>query len=138
MVQIHKKINKDQVKDLLKRYVGKKIERKYLQQILEIKKRRFFQLVKEFKSDAEGFSICYSCNKLTRKNSKILEENIIQELRMEKSLIENLNTPVNHCSFSYIKYNLEQDYQQKVPLPSIIERAKRNNCYFPRTKKKSL
>jgi len=42
MVQIHKKFNNDQVKDLLKRYVANKIERKYLQEILGIKKRSSF------------------------------------------------------------------------------------------------
>ncbi|MFA6622398.1 MAG: hypothetical protein WCV43_08595, partial [Candidatus Caldatribacteriota bacterium] len=136
MVQIHKKFNNDQVKDLLKRYVENKIERKYLQEILGIKKRRFFQLVKEFKNDPEGFSICYSRNKPTRKISKDLEKNIIKELRMEKSLIENPNTPVKHYNYSYIKDILEQDYRQKVSLPTIIDRARRNNCYFPRAKRK--
>ena len=111
MVQIHKKFNNDQVKDLLKRYVEDKIERKYLQAILGIKKRRFFHLVKEFKNDPEGFSICYSRNKPTRKISKDLEKYIIRELQMEKSLIENPNTPVKHYNYSYIKDILEQDCQ---------------------------
>jgi hypothetical protein len=136
MVQIHRKFNNDQVKDLLRRYLENKIERKYLQEILGIKKRRFFQLVKEFKNDPEGFSICYSRNKPTRKISKDLEKNIIKELRMEKSLIENPNTPVKHYNYSYIKDILEQDYRQKVSLPTIIDRARRNNCYFPRAKRK--
>jgi len=136
MVQMHKKFNNDQVKDLLSRYVDKKIERKYLQEILGIKKRRFFHLVKEFKDDPEGFSISYSRNKPTRKISEDLEKNIIKELRMEKSLIENPDTPVKHYNYSYIKDILEEDYQQRVSLPTIIDRARRNNCYFPRTKRK--
>ncbi|MDK2895922.1 MAG: hypothetical protein PWP04_42 [Candidatus Atribacteria bacterium] len=142
MVQIHKKFNNDQVKDLLRQYLEQKIERKYLQQILGIKKRRFFQLVKKFKNDPEGFSIYYSCNKPTRKISKDLEENIIQELQMERSLIENPNTPVKHYNYSYYNYSyikdiLEQDYRQKVSLPTIIDRAKQNNCYSPRAKRKA-
>ena len=136
MVQIHKKFSNDQVKDILRRYIENKIERKYLQQILGIKKRRFFQLVKEFKKDPEGFSICYSRKKPTRKISKDLEKNMIRELQMEKSLIENPNTPVKHYNYSYIKDILAQDYRQKVSLPTIIDRARRNHCYFPRAKQK--
>ena len=47
MVQIHKKFTDSQVKDLIERYLDKKIERKYVQEILGIKKRRFFTLVKQ-------------------------------------------------------------------------------------------
>lgn len=136
MVQLHKKFNNDQVKDLLRRYVTNGIERKYLEEILGIKKRRFFQLVKEFKNDPEGFSIGYSRNKSTRKISEDLEKNIKRELQMEKSLIENPHTPVKHYNYSYIKDILEQDYGQKVSLPTIIDRARRNHCYLPRAKRK--
>lgn len=136
MVQLHKKFNNDQVKDLLRRYVTNGIERKYLEEILGIKKRRFFQLVKEFKNDPEGFSIGYSRNKSTRKISEDLEKNIKRELQREKSLIENPHTPVKHYNYSYIKDILEQDYGQKVSLPTIIDRARRNHCYLPRAKRK--
>ena len=46
MVQIHKKFTDSQVKDLVERHLDKKIERKYIQKILGIKKTRFFALVK--------------------------------------------------------------------------------------------
>ncbi|KQC10392.1 MAG: hypothetical protein APR54_12055 [Candidatus Cloacimonas sp. SDB] len=88
MVQIHKKFSNDHFKDLLGRYAENKIERKCLQEILGIKNRRFFQLVK-FNNNPKEFSICYSRNKPTRKISEKLEENIISKLEMEKSLIEN-------------------------------------------------
>ena len=136
MVQIHKRFNDDQVKELLRRYIENKIERKYLEEILGIKKRRFFSLVKEFKSNPEGFSIGYSRNRPSRKIPEDLEENIIRELAMEKSLIENPNTPVKHYNYSYIKDILERDYGKKVSLPTIIDRAKRNNYYLPRAKRK--
>ena len=69
MVQIHKKFTDSQVKDLIERYLDKKIERKYIQEILGIKKRRFFALVKGLKDDPENFSIQYSRNTTTRKIS---------------------------------------------------------------------
>lgn len=39
--------------------------------------------------------------------------------------------------YSYIKDILERDYGQKVSLPTIIDRAKRCNFYFPRPKIKA-
>jgi len=46
MKQLHKKFTDDQVKDLITRYQKKRITRKYIQEILGIKKTRFFALVK--------------------------------------------------------------------------------------------
>ncbi len=40
--QIHQKFTTEQVKDLMQRYIEKKIERKYIQEVLGIKRRRFF------------------------------------------------------------------------------------------------
>ena len=48
MVQIRKKFTDSQVKDLIERYLDKKIERKYVQEILGIKKRRFFTFAKDY------------------------------------------------------------------------------------------
>ena len=48
MSQVHKRFTPDQVQELLERYSNKEIERKYIQEILGIKKRRFFTLLKEF------------------------------------------------------------------------------------------
>ena len=44
MSQLHKRFTSDQVKELLDRYSKNEIERKYILEILEIKKIRFFML----------------------------------------------------------------------------------------------
>jgi hypothetical protein len=137
MVQIHKKFTDSQVKYLIERYLDKKIERKYIQEILAIKKRRFFALVKGLKDDPENFSIQYSRNTPTRKISKDIDRNIVKELKMEKDLIKNKDIPIKYYNYSYIKDLLEQKYGQKVSLPTIIDRAKRNNFYFLRPKRKA-
>ena len=136
MVQIHKKFNDIQVKELIERYIANKIGRKYVQEILGIKKTRFFALVKQVKEDPENFSILYTRKTPTRRISPVTERNIVKELKKEKELIENKNIPIKHYNYSYIQDLLEQDYQQKVSLPTIIDRARRNNCYFPRAKRK--
>lgn len=95
MVQIHKKFNDIQVKELIERYIAKKVGRKYVQEILGIKKTRFFALVKQVKKDPENFSILYARKTPTRKISPATERNIVKELKKEKELIENKNTPIN-------------------------------------------
>jgi len=42
MSQLHKRFTSDEVKELLQRYLKHEIERNYIQEILGIKKRRFF------------------------------------------------------------------------------------------------
>ena len=79
MKQLHKKFNDCQVKDLLTRYLKKKVARKYIQEILGIKKTRFFALVKRLKDDPENFSILYSLRIPTRKISKDIEKNIVKD-----------------------------------------------------------
>ena len=51
MRQIHKKFFDDQVKGLLSRYVQGESEREYLLEILGIKRRRFFELLKAYKEN---------------------------------------------------------------------------------------
>lgn len=57
MKQLHKKFNDCQIKDLMARYLKKKIERAEIQKVLDIKKTRFFALVKRLKDDPENFSV---------------------------------------------------------------------------------
>jgi len=137
MKQLHKKFTDYQIKELITRYLKKKIARKYIQEILGIKKTRFFALVKRLKDDPENFSILYSRRTPTRKISKDIERNIIKELKIEKDLIKAKEVPIKYYNYSYIKDLLEQKYSQKVSLPTIIDRAKRNNFYFLRPKGKA-
>jgi hypothetical protein len=51
MSQLHKRFASDQLKELFDRYLRNEIERKYIQEILGIKKRRFFMLLKQYKEN---------------------------------------------------------------------------------------
>ena len=79
---IHHKFTTEQVKDLMQRYIQKKIERKYIQEILGIKRRRFFEILKDYKNNP-SFSIDYSRKSSTRISNEI-EKNIIKELKADK------------------------------------------------------
>ena len=56
---------------------------------------------------------------------------------MEKSLIEDPGTPIRSYNYSYIKDILNEGYGQRVYLPTIIDRAKRGNFYFPKKERKA-
>jgi hypothetical protein len=134
---LHKKFTDSQVKELIERYLKKEIERKYIQEILGIKKARFFVLVAEYRKDPIKFSIQYA---RTTKNRipKSTEKNIIKELKVDKKLIENKDVPLRRYNYSYVKYQLENKYKQKVSLPTIIDRAKKYDFYLKKKPKKAI
>jgi len=110
MKQLHKKFTDYQIKELITRYLKKKIARKYIQEILGIKKTRFFALVKRLKDDPENFSILYSRRIPTRKISKDVERNIVKEIKIEEDLIKAKEVPIKWYNYSYIRDLLEQKY----------------------------
>jgi hypothetical protein len=120
----------------MERYLKKKIERKDLEKVLGIKKTRFFALMKRFKDDPENFSVSYFRSTPTRVISKAIETNIIKELKIEKDLIKAKDVPIRCYNYSCIKDILENDYNQKVSLSTIINRAKANSFYLTRPKRK--
>jgi hypothetical protein len=135
--QLHKKFPDEQIKSLFERYLSKEIELKYLLEILGIKRRRFFELLKEYRNDPDSFSVSYHRKRATRKIDKEIEENILKELSLEKRLIENNDMPIRFYNYSYIKDQLYDNYGQKVSLPTIIDRAKKNGFYIPRPDRKT-
>lgn len=137
MSQLHKRFSTEQIIDLLKRYMNKNIERKYIQEILRIKKRQFFNILKEYKNNPAEFSIDYS-RKSPKRVSKEIEKNILKELKIDKSIIKDKNNPTDWYNYSYIKDRLEHKYKQKVSLPTIIDRAKKNDFYLPKKRKRNL
>jgi len=135
--QLHKNFVNEQVKLLLKSYVDKEIKINYILQMLKIKRRRFFELLAKYRKDPDSFSIQYGRKTINRKINPDIEKNIIKELKIEKNLIKAKEVPIRWYNYSYIKDLLEQKYNQKVSLPTIIDRAKRNNFYFLRPKRKA-
>ena len=135
MAQIHKKFTDEQIKELMERYLNKEIERTYIQEILDIKKRRFFALVKNYRTNPATFSIQYTRRKKTRSIPQNTERAIMKELTIEKKLIEDSNVPLRSYNYSYIKDRLEKKYKQKVSLPTIINRAKKNDFYIKKPKR---
>jgi len=129
MSQIHTRFTPDQVKELLERYLKNQMERKYIQEILGIKRRRFFMLVKQYKENPQHFTIHYERNTPPR-ISQDIEQNILKELSIEKEIIHNKEIPLKSYNYSYIRDRLRRTYYQKISLPTIIDRAKKHGFYL--------
>jgi len=134
--QLHKYFVDEQVKLLLKNYMYKEIKIDYILSILGIKRSRFFELLNRYKKDPDNFSIQYNRKTINRKIDKAIEINIIKELNREKDLIKAKGVPIKCYNYSYIKDILVNDYNQKVSLSTIINRAKRNGFYLTKPKRK--
>ena len=137
MVQIHKTFTDEQVKQLMQRYVSQQVDRKHLQKLFDVKERRFFDLLKKYKEDPQNFTIQYHRN-ANPKIPQATEKNIIKELKTEQKIIQNPNVPLKTYNYSYIRDLLAQKYKQQVSLPTIIDRAKKNDLYLPKKQKKTI
>jgi transposase len=134
MSQLHKRFTSDQVKELLERYLRNEIERKHLQEILGIKERRFFALVRQYRENPHHFTIQYH-RVAPPRISEALQKNLLFELSIEKDIIQNKDVPLTSYNYSYIKDRLRKTYHQKVSLTTIIRRAKKHGFYLKKPKK---
>ena len=137
MAHLHKKFTDNQIRDLLARYLEKKIKRVDIQKVLGIGKTRFFGIVKEYKKDPKAFSIEYVRANATNKISPEVEKNIVDEFKLEKKLIEDPETPVRSYNYSFIRDRIVNDYHQKVSLSTIISRANDMGYCIKKKKKKA-
>lgn len=135
MSQVHKRFTPDQVKELLERYSNKEIERKYIQEVLGIKKSRFFMLLKQYKENPQQFTTQYQRTTPPRIISPEIEQNILKELTLDKKIIQDKENPLKSYNYSYIRDRLKKRYHQKVSLPTIIDRAKKHGFYLKKPKR---
>lgn len=134
--QLHGRFSTKEVKILLQKYLEDKKKLTHILEILKIKRRRFFKLLKEYEKDPDRFSIEYKRKRPTRKISQEVEKNIIDELKIAKGLIKDKELPITSYNYSYIKDQLQDKYHQEVSLPTIIKRAKEKGSYKPKKRKK--
>ena len=137
MAQIHKNFTDSQVKDLFNRYIRKEIPRKYILELLGIKKSRLAILLKRYKTNPQEFSIQYKRKMNTRIISPSVEKNILAELKFEQKLIRDNDVPLKSYNYSFIKELLSLRFKQQVSLPTIIDRAKKHDFYLKKPKRKA-
>jgi len=135
MVQLHKRFTDSQVKEIIKRYLSKEIDRDYIQQLLGIGKTRFFALVHAYRNSPHEFSVQYRRSTRTRAIPQAVEDNILKELQIEQDMIANPDIPLRHYNYSYIRDLLRDTHHQTVSLSTIIDRATKHGFSVERKPK---
>src|SRR5665647_1025196 len=100
MTQLHKKFTDSQVKELVSRCLNKEIKRKFAQEILGIGKTRFFELIKNYNENKDGFSVGYVRKNSTRSIPKEVENNIMAEFKVRQDLIDDKRMPIRSYNYS--------------------------------------
>lgn len=132
---VHNKFTDEQVKELLQKYIDGGVERKYLQEILGIKKAMFFRMLRAYRKDPQSFSVEYKRSKASRSIDPVIKENIIKELAIDKKAIQNKDIPLYRYNYSYVQKRLEKTYKQTASLATIIRHAKATGFYLPKRNK---
>jgi len=134
MTQLHKRFTDEQIRLLFKRYCEGLMPRIEIEEVIGVSKTRFFTLVKAYRLSPETFSIAYLRTGYPKLSEQV-ETEIKQELLREKDLIKDPRLPIDEYNYSALRDRLRKK-DIRVSVPTIIERAKRFDCYKPRHKAK--
>jgi hypothetical protein len=134
MDQLHKRFTVEQVKVLLQGYVQGTLGRSEIEEVLQINKTRFFELLKEYRHNPEAFSIEYERATPAHLSTEV-EATIREELLREKALVEDPALPIWDYNYSALRDRLRQK-GMIVSATTITQRAKGLGCYLPHPKKK--
>jgi hypothetical protein len=124
--QLHGRLTDEQVGAILSRYVQRELSTEQAMGMLELGRSQFFEWVKKYKRGLPSdFSTGYSRKTPNYRISNELEEHVLDELKMEKTLIDDPSMPVKYYNYSFVKDQILKKYKQDVSLPTIIDRAKK-------------
>lgn len=131
--QLHHRLSEEQVKLILEHYLSKEVSLDNALENLQIKRARFFRLLKRYQDSPDTFTIAPP--KRTNAHSKVsteVERCLTKELEKEQQLILNKNIPVRFYNYSAVRDDLLNKHKIKVSVPTIINRAKQQGFYIPK------
>ena len=135
MSQVHKRLEDEAIKRILSLYDSEQLSLDVAVAQLGIKRRRFFDLLKDYRDNTADFSVKYK-----RESRKLItdevEEKITAELLKEKTMIDDRTLPIKWYNYSVVKTTLKEKHNITVSLPTIIARAKAGGFYIPKPEKK--
>ena len=134
MTQLHKRFTDEQIQLLFKRYCEGQMSRIEIEEIIGVNKTRFFALIKAYRLNPDTFSIAYLRTGASKLSAQA-EAEIERELLRDKDLIKDPRLPIDEYNYSALRDRLRKK-DILVSVPTIIERAKRFDCYKPQHKAK--
>lgn len=135
-LQIHKRFTSEQVQDIVGKYGKKQIRAKEACRFLGIGRTRLHMLATKYRESATGIVLTYQRKTPTNSLKSSVKEHILKELAFEKEkIIDNPAVPTNRYNYSYIRNLVQEKYDQKVSLPTIISIAKAHDYWKAKRKK---
>lgn len=134
MDQLHKRFGVEQVQVLLQGYVQGTMTRSEVEEMLQINKTRFFELLRAYRQDPEAFSLEYERATPAHLSAEV-EAAIQAELLREKELVEDPKLPIWNYNYSALRDRLRKK-GMLVSATTITQRAKALGCYLPHPPKK--
>jgi hypothetical protein len=128
---LHKRLDDEFVRTVFQKYISRELSMQKVLRILGIQRSRFFALLKVFRQDPEKFHISYH-RRAPRRIDQEVEKRILQELLLDKQLIDDEHTPLRRYNYSYTRDQVQKATGVRVSLPTIINRAKQHNFYIPK------
>lgn len=136
MSQVHKRLADEAARRIFYQYDAKQLTLPVALAQLGIKRRRFFQLLKDYRDNAADFSVSYQ--RQSRKLITVETEEIIKgELLKEKAMIEDKALPIRFYNYSAVRDILKEKHNITISVPTIIARAKDQGFYIPKPERKA-
>jgi hypothetical protein len=111
--QLQHRFTDEEVRELFILYINKEIPAHYIQTLLDIRRRRFFELLKTLRDNPDVFTLLPKNRELRRRIDTEIEKNITKELIEEKRLIDDPEIPIRNYNYSYIRSELLRKYDQR-------------------------
>jgi len=133
--QIHRRFTDDHIKLLLDLYLKKTIDLPHALQELECSKRRFYQLLRNYREAPERFTIAYARNKPNRRLPEIIEQAIKEELLIDRQLIRDRETTIRGYNYAFIRDRIKKNFSYKISAQTVRNRAKKWGYYIQKRNK---
>jgi len=133
--QIHKRFTDEQIKLLLDLYLKKAIDLPQALQQLECSRRRFYQILRDYREAPENFTIAYARSKPNRRLPEIIEQAIKKELKIDRQLIGDRETTIRGYNYAFIRDSIRKSLCYKISAQTVRNRAKKWGYYIPKRNK---
>jgi hypothetical protein len=133
MSHVHRRFTDEQVKVLLQGYCQGQLRQPDVQELLGVGRSRFFDLLKTYRQDPQGFSLAYERSSPARL-SKQVEAEVEHALLQERTIVEDPDLPISGYNYTAIRDRL-RDQGITVSVTTIIDRARKLGCHRPRRRK---
>lgn len=137
--QLHKRFRDEQVQDIVGKYTRKQLRAKEACRFLTIGRTRLHLLARDYRIHGASLSLSYKRKTPTNILKPSIKKHILSELAVEKEkIIDNPAVPTNRYNYSYIQNLLEEKYDEKVSLPTIITIARTHDYWKTKRKKEQV